>query len=149
MILHVVDMSSASDIDNFLGEMKAREKVSVLINNAGCKINERRFTSDGHEANYATNILGTVQLTEGLIPLMDANGRVVREVQKRITTHSHKLWQITVSSGGMLLQKLNAKDPGLTKMAESDFEGTMVYAQQKRQQVVLTEQWAKRHPGTH
>jgi dehydrogenase/reductase SDR family protein 12 len=130
VFLHIVDMSSASDINSFVDEMKAQDKISVLVNNAGCMVNERRFTDDGHELNYATNILGTVQLTEGLIPLMEENGRV-----------------ITVSSGGMLLQKLNEKDPGLTTMSESDFEGTMVYAQQKRQQVVLTELWAKQHTG--
>lgn len=71
-------MSSASDINSFVDEMKAQDKISVLVNNAGCMVNERRFTDDGHELNYATNILGTVQLTEGLIPLMEENGRVVR-----------------------------------------------------------------------
>nr|XP_011754937.1 dehydrogenase/reductase SDR family member 12 [Macaca nemestrina] len=55
------------------------------------------------------------------------------------------LW-ITVSSGGMLVQKLNTDDLQSERTA---FDGTMVYAQNKRQQVVLTEWWAQGHPAIH
>jgi len=50
---------------------------------------------------------------------------------------------VTVSSGGMLTNKLDPFD----LMAEnlSPFEGTMAYAQNKRQQVVMTEEWAKKY----
>ena len=40
---------------------------------------------------------------------------------------------IIVTSGGMLVQKLNVADMQLEK--EKKFDGTMVYAQNKRQQV--------------
>ncbi|XP_060050861.1 dehydrogenase/reductase SDR family member 12 isoform X3 [Erinaceus europaeus] len=53
---------------------------------------------------------------------------------------------ITVSSGGMLVQKLNINDLQSERTA---FDGTMVYAQNKRQQVVLTEHWARAHPTIH
>ncbi|XP_052506110.1 dehydrogenase/reductase SDR family member 12 isoform X2 [Budorcas taxicolor] len=53
---------------------------------------------------------------------------------------------ITVSSGGMLVQKLNTDDLQSERTA---FDGTMVYAQNKRQQVVLTERWARAHPAIH
>lgn len=43
--------------------------------------------------------------------------------------------QIIVSSGGMLTQKLNSSDFNSEKM--SKFDGTMIYAQNKRQQVRL------------
>ena len=52
--------------------------------------------------------------------------------------------QITVSSGGMLLQKLNVDD--LQSATVTPFDGTPVYAQQKRQQVVMTEEYAKKYP---
>lgn len=44
----------------------------------------------------------------------------------------------------MLTQKLNAHDPELRKdpVANENFDGTSVYAQNKRQQVVMTEIWA-------
>nr|XP_055100826.1 dehydrogenase/reductase SDR family member 12 isoform X5 [Symphalangus syndactylus] len=59
----------------------------------------------------------------------------------------HKLHVlITVSSGGMLVQKLNTND---LQSERTPFDGTMVYAQNKRQQVVLTEWWAQGHPAIH
>lgn len=45
----------------------------------------------------------------------------------------------------MLVEKLNSSDPMLVK-ARTHFDGTMVYAQNKRQQVVLCELWAHSHP---
>ena len=47
----------------------------------------------------------------------------------------------------MLLKKLDASDLQSEKMAT--FDGAMVYAQNKRQQVVLTEYWAKTYPDVH
>ncbi|VDM05720.1 unnamed protein product [Schistocephalus solidus] len=48
----------------------------------------------------------------------------------------------------MLTQRLNAADPALkhATIANEAFDGTMVYAQNKRQQVVMTEMWAKENP---
>jgi hypothetical protein len=46
------------------------------------------------------------------------------------------LFKITVSSGGMLVQKLNSTDLNSEKMTK--FDGTMIYAQNKRQQVKTT-----------
>ncbi|KAM8838171.1 dehydrogenase/reductase SDR family member 12-like isoform 2-T2 [Synchiropus picturatus] len=48
--------------------------------------------------------------------------------------------------GGMLVQKLRVDD---LQWEMEPFDGLMVYAQNKRQQVVLTEQWAKSHPLIH
>uniref|UniRef100_A0A673HXA8 Dehydrogenase/reductase SDR family member 12-like n=1 Tax=Sinocyclocheilus rhinocerous TaxID=307959 RepID=A0A673HXA8_9TELE len=53
---------------------------------------------------------------------------------------------ITVSSGGMLVQKLRT---GNLQSQRGRYDGTMVYAQNKRQQVVMTEQFAKAHPNIH
>ena len=49
--------------------------------------------------------------------------------------------------GGMLLVKLDVDDLQFEKMSGS-FEGTMVYAQNKRQQVIMTEQWAEMYKST-
>ena len=54
---------------------------------------------------------------------------------------------VTVSSGGMLVQKLSAEDPQSEQL--EPYDGTMAYAQNKRQQVVLTEHWAAQHPAVH
>uniref|UniRef100_A0A672RD72 Dehydrogenase/reductase SDR family member 12-like n=1 Tax=Sinocyclocheilus grahami TaxID=75366 RepID=A0A672RD72_SINGR len=101
------------------------------INNAGCMVNQRELTEDGLEKNFATNTLGTYVLTTALIPTLkkSENPRV-----------------ITVSSGGMLVQKLNVED---LQFEKGSFDGTMAYAQNKRQQVIMTEQWAAQHKEIH
>ncbi|KAM7379270.1 hypothetical protein PAMP_004835 [Pampus punctatissimus] len=48
--------------------------------------------------------------------------------------------------GGMLVQKLQVDD---LQSEKGYFDGTMVYAQNKRQQVVLTQEWAKANPVIH
>lgn len=46
----------------------------------------------------------------------------------------------------MLTQKLNSLDPELQAMDAVTFDGVSVYAQNKRQQVVMTEMLAAAHP---
>ncbi|XP_041752750.1 dehydrogenase/reductase SDR family member 12 isoform X2 [Coregonus clupeaformis] len=114
---------------------KAKEDIvretGNTINNAGCMVNKREVSDDGLEKNFATNTLGVYLLTQSLIPLLQ------KSRDPRV---------ITVTSGGMLVQKLQHDD---LQSAKGPFNGTMVYAQNKRQQVVLTEQWAKHHPAIH
>ncbi|NXX74109.1 DHR12 reductase, partial [Urocolius indicus] len=131
IFLHIVDISNPKEIWKFAEKFKSEHKLNVLINNAGCMVNNRELTEDGLEKNFATNTLGTYILTTALLPLLE------KEVDARV---------ITVSSGGMLVQKLNVSD---LQSAGGTFDGTMVYAQNKRQQVVLTEQWAKVHRNIH
>ena len=88
----------------------------------------QKVTDEGLEKNFSTNTLGTHLLTEGLAPLLrkSEDARVV-----------------VVSSGGMLTQKLDVGDLQSERM--SPFDGTMVYAQNKRQQVVMTRKYAERY----
>ncbi|NWQ79241.1 DHR12 reductase, partial [Columbina picui] len=131
IFLHIVDMSNPKEIWKFAENFKTKHKLHVLINNAGCMVNSRELTEDGLEKNFATNTLGTYILTTALLPLLE------KEADARV---------ITVSSGGMLVQKLNISD---LQSGNGTFDGVMVYAQNKRQQVVLTEQWAKAHRNIH
>ncbi|XP_063506967.1 transmembrane protein 272 isoform X3 [Pongo pygmaeus] len=131
IFLHIVDLSDPKQIWKFVENFKQEHKLHVLINNAGCMVNKRELTEDGLEKNFATNTLGVYILTTGLIPVLE------KEHDPRV---------ITVSSGGMLVQKLNTND---LQSERTPFDGTMVYAQNKRQQVVLTEQWARGHPAIH
>uniref|UniRef100_A0A2K5U8A2 Dehydrogenase/reductase 12 n=1 Tax=Macaca fascicularis TaxID=9541 RepID=A0A2K5U8A2_MACFA len=130
IFLHIVDLSDPKKIWKFVENFKQEHKLHVLINNAGCMVNKRELTEDGLEKN-ATNTLGVYILTTGLIPVLE------KEHDPRV---------ITISSGGMLVQKLNTDDLQSERTA---FDGTMVYAQNKRQQVVLTEWWAQGHPAIH
>lgn len=47
----------------------------------------------------------------------------------------------------MLVQKLDVKDLQFENLRT--FDGTMAYAQTKRQQVVMTEQYARKWPNIH
>uniref|UniRef100_A0A4W3H0E7 Dehydrogenase/reductase (SDR family) member 12 n=1 Tax=Callorhinchus milii TaxID=7868 RepID=A0A4W3H0E7_CALMI len=132
IFVHILDMSRPKMILEFADKFQQENnKLDVLINNAGCMINQRELTADGLESNFATNTLGTYILTTALMPLLKKNEAA------RV---------ITVSSGGMLVQKLNISD---LQFKTGQFDGTMAYAQNKRQQVIMTEQWAKMHKEIH
>jgi len=131
--LHILDMSQPKDVINFAKNFVNDEnKLDVLINNAGCMINTRETVEENLDKNFATNTLGTYLITSGLIPLLKK---------------SDKPRVVTVSSGGMLTQKLQVDDLQFKSM--SKYDGTMAYAQNKRQQVEMTEEWAKAHPEIH
>lgn len=125
--VHILDMSDPKAVSKFAKEFK--DPLDVLINNAGCMINERTLNGEGLEKNFATNTLGTHILTKSLIPKLNK---------------SEKPRVVIVSSGGMLTNKLNLDDLNFEKM--NPFDGTMAYAQNKRQQVIMTEQYATQHP---
>ncbi|PWA28442.1 hypothetical protein CCH79_00015947, partial [Gambusia affinis] len=153
--VHIVDMSSARQVWEFAQSFSQNNKLHVLINNAGCMVNQRELTEEGLEKNFATNTLGTYILTTALIPALKKveDPRVVGSVPIRQTQWAAFLNdgccvcpQITVSSGGMLTQKLNVDD---LQFEKGTFDGTMAYAQNKRQQVILTERWASQHKEIH
>ncbi|XP_067219349.1 dehydrogenase/reductase SDR family member 12 [Chanodichthys erythropterus] len=127
--IHVLDLAETRKVWEFAEAFKKEHSsLNVLINNAGCMVNQREINSDGLEKNFATNTLGVYILTKCLIPLLE------KSRDPRV---------ITVSSGGMLVQKLNTDD---LQTERAQFDGTIVYAQNKRQQVVMTEVWAKANP---
>lgn len=130
--VHILDMSESRKVWEFAEAFKKQyPTLNVLINNAGCMVNKREVNAEGLEKNFATNTLGVYILTQSLIPLLQ------KSRDPRV---------ITVSSGGMLVQKLCSDD---LQVERGSFDGTMVYAQNKRQQVELTEHWAKANPAIH
>ncbi|XP_054617261.1 dehydrogenase/reductase SDR family member 12-like [Dunckerocampus dactyliophorus] len=130
--IHIVDLSESHKVWQFAEAFKKQyASLHVLINNAGCMIHNREVNDEGLEKNFAINTMGMYLLTESLIPLLQ------KSRDPRV---------ITVSSGGMLVQKLQIDD---LQSEKGYFDGVMVYAQNKRQQVVLTEQWAREYPAIH
>lgn len=128
--VHILDLSQSSKVHEF-GDNFVKSGITLycLVNNAGCMINQRETTTHGYEKNFATNTLGMYILTKKLLGIIQEGGRV-----------------ITVTSGGMLTQRLNLDD---LQTEKGTFDGTMCYAQQKRQQVCITEEWAKIHKHIH
>ena len=126
--LHVVDLSDLTAVAQFAHHFRQEQsRLDVLIHNASVLLNERQTSVDGHEKTLATNLLTPFLLTQELLPLLKASAPA------RV---------ITVSSGGMYSQKLDVDD---LQTAHKPYDGTMVYAQTKRAQVILTELWAEKH----
>lgn len=72
--LHILDMSQPSNVCRFARDFVSSERpLHVLVNNAGCMVNQREVTTDGLEKNFATNTLGTYILTKELIPCLSKN----------------------------------------------------------------------------
>lgn len=119
-----LDVSRLADVRRFIETF--RGPVDVLVNNAGVLPDTLTKSDEGHEVTFATNVLGPYALTEGLLPrLLLSKGRV-----------------ITVASGGMFTQKL---DLAILQGAVKRFDGVVAYAQTKRAEVILSEQWAQKH----
>ncbi|KAF7646909.1 hypothetical protein LDENG_00180580 [Lucifuga dentata] len=130
--VHILDMSETRKVWDFAEGFKKKYKtLNVLINNAGAIMSQRDVNAEGLEKSFATNVLGIYILTKSLIPLLE------KSPDPRV---------ITVSSGGMLVQKLRT---GNLQSERGRYDGTLVYAQHKRQQVVMTEQFAKTHTNIH
>lgn len=136
--VHILDVSDLKSVKKFT-ETLADQKypITTLVNNAGCMVHgsspEKRLLDTGYEINSATNLLGTYLLTKYFIENPD------------LKFHLKKV--ITVSSGGMYTEKLDAnfgmsKDPNQKIIKDA----TSVYAQNKRQQVVFTEKLAEQYP---
>ena len=87
-------MGEKKEMDKVSKELRERVKqIDILVHNAGCMIHEKKYTKDGIETNFATNTFTLYYLTKLLLPLLHKESRV-----------------ITVSSGGMLTQKLVVDD---------------------------------------
>lgn len=106
-----------------VAEGLAKERVDVLIHNAGVLPADRQLTRDGLELCFATHVAGPHLLTKRLAPRLagSPSGRVV-----------------FVSSGGMYTQRLDLDD---LDWSERPYDGVRAYAQTKRMQVVLAGLW--------
>ena len=130
--LHLVDLSSIAQTKAFCRSFaRSQQPLHVLVNNAGCMVHKRALTSEGLELNFATNVASTYTVTEELLPVL-----------RSCNTADYVSRVITVSSGGMLTQDVELDDLQSEKVPEGD--ATYIYAQNKRQQVALTEAWQRR-----
>lgn len=132
--VHLLDISKLGTIKDFTTKLLEEHQINILVNNAGCMVHgtdkELRITADSYEVNTATNTLGTYLLTKEV--LNNAEQFNLKKV-------------ITVSSGGMYTVNLD-ENYGLSKdWTTYPKDATMVYAQNKRQQVIFMEELAKLH----
>lgn len=68
------DVSELASVVRFADHFRSRYgALHVLMNNAGVYLPQRRETSEGHEATFATNHLGVQLLTVLLLPVLRAS----------------------------------------------------------------------------
>ena len=125
------DVSSLAELRAFVARFSAaEERLDVLVNNAGVMPDERERSRDGVELTFATHVLAPWALIDGLRDLL------ARSAPARV---------INVGSGGLYGQSLPAGDP---QSERTRYGPKKIYARTKRQQLVITEQWAQRLAGT-
>ena len=136
LFLHIVDLSSIAQTRAFSRAFVASQSpLHVLINNAGGMTHTLVRTAEQLESNFATNVASVFVLTQELLPVL-----------RRSNSAGFVSRVITVSSGGMLTQDLDPSDLNFDRTPWTG-DATFVYAQNKRQQVALTELW-QRHEHT-
>lgn len=119
------DLDSTESIDKLLVNLRLRDTpIDVLVNNVGVLFNEHSMTSEGFETTYVTNLLGHLQLTEGLREFdLLANSPVF----------------INMASGGLYNVPLGTKLLNVTDPKR--YGGKAAYAAHKRAQTALSELW--------
>ena len=140
----LADLSEREQVRRAAAEIQAscgENGINCLVCNAGVLLNEQRNSSEGLEQTFASHLLGgTYMLTELLMPQLkktkNGEGRVV-----------------VVTSGGMYNAGLPTFDV-MTSYTSPDsgeqpdkfkYSGNMAYAYAKRGQVVLVDEWSKKH----
>ncbi len=121
-------LEALRELSDTLTETEPR--LDVLVNNAGSMPSERTETPDGIELMFATHVLAPFVLISRLRGLLE------RSAPSTV---------INVSSGGMYSQRLPGDD---LQSERSTYSPPKIYARTKREQVVITEQWAARLRGT-
>lgn len=123
----VADLSSVRACADEL--RRSGEPLHVLVHNAGAMPSERETSPDGIELSFATNVVGPFLLTALL---------------EDVLVQSAPARMITVSSGGMFVQRLDVEDP---ESEHRRYRPAAAYAREKRALVVLNELWADRLRG--
>lgn len=128
--LLVADLSSQHSIRKLVLEYEARrDRLHVLINNAGVTLPRRVETADGLESVFATNHLGPFLLTNLLLPVLTASAPA------RI---------VTVASAAHAMGKIDFDD----LQAARRYDEIRAYNQSKLANLLFTYELARRIAGT-
>lgn len=118
------DLSDTSIVEELSSEiLNISNQIDCLIHNAGALLNDKKMTSQGHEATFALMTLTPFKLTQKLI------------------SHTKKI--VWVASGGMYGTGQNLSD---IKFENRPYDGVMAYAESKRNQVDLAKLFCDKYP---
>jgi NAD(P)-dependent dehydrogenase (short-subunit alcohol dehydrogenase family) len=130
--LVVFDLADLASVRAGAAELLDRlEHIHVLVNNAGLVLSERRLTTDGFEATFATNHLGPFLLTRLL------TGRLVASAPARVVNVASTAHR-TARTG------LDFDDLQSTR----HYRGMQAYSRSKLANILFTTELARRLSGT-
>ena len=76
--LKELDISKSKSIDEFVNWIKEHGvKIDCLVNNAGIAVHTSKVDPKVVEETFQTNVYGTIDLTEKLLPFISDNGKIV------------------------------------------------------------------------
>ncbi len=123
-----LDLADPASIEAFVGRWLATKRpLHILVNNAGASGGPER-DARGYETQFATNHLGHVQLTLGLLPALRA---------------AHGARVVNVSSGAQRFGEIRWDDPNFT----TGYNSRTAYAQSKRANVLFAVELDRRFAG--
>ena len=94
-----LDLANLASVADFAERMRHRDKLDLLINNAGVMaLPKRQATTDGFEMQFGTNYLGHFALTARLLPLL-RRGNGTRVVSLSSIAHRTGLIDFTDLQG--------------------------------------------------
>jgi len=138
--LEITDLSSMAQVRELAGRLSRRDRIDVLVNNAGLVLGDRRVTPDGFEYTFAVNHLAPFLLTN----LLRAN--LLASAPSRV---------VTVSSAVHRAARLDLDD----LQSERHYSGLRAYANGKLANILFTRELARQlddsgvtanclHPGS-
>eukprot|EP01016_Furgasonia_blochmanni_P029451 TRINITY_DN3093_c0_g2_i1.p2 TRINITY_DN3093_c0_g2~~TRINITY_DN3093_c0_g2_i1.p2 ORF type:complete len:283 (-),score=34.02 TRINITY_DN3093_c0_g2_i1:161-1009(-) len=78
LILKDLDISQSASIDSFVAWVSTViKKVDCLVNNAGIAFNGKTLNEEIVRTTFATNLYGTIELSEKMLPFISVGGRIV------------------------------------------------------------------------
>jgi dehydrogenase/reductase SDR family protein 12 len=130
--LHVVDVADLESVADFCDTyLETDRPLHALVHNAGALLDERVMTAQLLETTFACHVVGPFLATLRLM-----------ERLARSATDDRNARVVFVSSGGMYTQKLRL---GMLERGPEPFDGVIAYAQCKRAQVILAQEFARRY----
>lgn len=127
--LEIADLSSMEQVRELAGRLASRDRIHVLVNNAGLILADRRVTADGLEYTFAVNHLAPFLLTNLL------RSKLLDSAPSRV---------VTVSSAAHRRARLDLADLQL----ERNFSGWRAYANGKLANILFTRELARQLAGS-
>jgi NAD(P)-dependent dehydrogenase (short-subunit alcohol dehydrogenase family) len=127
--LEIADLSSMQQVRELASRLGRRDRIHVLINNAGLVLADRQVTADGLEYTFAVNHLAPFLLTNLL------RGTLLDSAPSRV---------VTVSSAAHRRARLDLADLQL----EHGFSGWRAYANGKLANILFTRELARQLADT-